>query len=229
MVHRSQIVTLGVFAAGLALAGWCFFNHVAEGNPIAVGSPGELDGNTQFGQTFVASYADLYRIDVMMSTYGRHNTHDVVFHLKEDLTFQADLVSMTFSASQVRDKTWQSFTFPPISDSAGRSFYFFLESPTSEPGNAVTVMGKEGDPYLSGQGFINHHPASADMAFRIYHRMTMGQKVNMVLESLAANKPSIWGKGIFYLTLAVLYILLLGTLLYKTGSVEFLKGEEDDQ
>ncbi len=51
----------------------------------------------------------------------------------------------------------------------------------------------------------------------------------MVLESLAANKPSIWGRGSFYLTLSVLYILLLGTLLYKTGSVEFLKGEEGDQ
>ena len=138
-------------------------------------------------------------------------------------------MSITFNASQVRDKTWQSFTFPPISDSAGRPFYFFLESPTSEPGDAVTVMAKEGDPYLSGQGFINHHPAPADMAFRFYHRMTMGQKVYMVLESLAANKPSIWGRGSFYLTLAVLYILLLGTLLYKTASMELLKGEEDDR
>ena len=155
----------------------------------------------------------------MMSTYNRRNTHDVTFHLKEDLNAQTDILTITFNASDVRDGAWRSFAFPPISDSAGRSFYFYLESPESEPGNAVSVMGRNDDRYPWGQGFINGHPTPGDMTFRIFYRMSLEQKINWVLESLAANKPSVWGNENFYVLLAVLYALLLGALLWQASDV----------
>lgn len=217
--YRSQFLILSTFAIGLAIAGWIFLGGVAEGNSIAHGAPGELQSDVQFGQTFVASHPDLYRIDVMMSTYGRRNTHDVIFHLKEGLDAQTDILSITFNASDVRDERWQSFTFPPIPDSAGRSFYFYLESPASELGNAVSVMGRNDDLYPGGQGFINNHPTPGDMTFRIFYRMSLKQKTNWVLESLSAHKPSVWGSKKFYTLLAILYVLLLGTLLWQISDV----------
>ena len=209
---------MGILVIGLALAGWAVFNLGDEGNDFAIASPGELYGNVRFGQTFVASYSDLYRIDVVMSTYGRRNTQSVVFHLKEGLDAEVDIVTMPFDASDVRDEAWRSFIFPPLPDSAGQWYYLYLESPESEPGNAITVMGREGDPYLSGQGYINDHPVAADMAFRVYYKVNPVQKINIVLRSLAANKPAVWGSKYLYVFLGALYVLLVGALIWEIGS-----------
>ena len=223
MARRGQFFTLSVFIVGLVVAGWAFLNQVTlhEGNNLAQVSPGELYGDAQFGQTFVASHSDLFRIDVVMSTYGRRNTHDVIFHLKEDMASPTDLVSITLNASKVRDQAWQSFTFPPISDSAGKAYYFYLESPESEPGDAVTVMGREGDPYPEGQAFVNGQPAPGDMAFRAIYKITWQQKIDLVLEGLTANKPSILGSRGFYILITALYVILLGALLWHISGVVF--------
>ncbi len=208
---------------GLALAGWSFWDKVTlhEGNNFATVSPGEMYGDNRFGQTFVACCADLYRIDIVMSTYGRRNTKDVVFRLKEGLTAQPDMVSLQFNASKVIDEAWYSFVFPPISDSIGKEFYFYLESPASEPGNAITVMGQEGDPYSDGQAFINGQPAPGDVAFRAHYRTTGQQKADLILKGLTANKPSVFGDPNYYIILAVAYVLLLGALLWQISAAVF--------
>lgn len=212
---RGRIFVLGVLAIGLVLAGWAVLNAGVEGSNFALASPGELYGDIHYGQSFVASYPNLHRIDVVMSTYGRRNTRDVVFHLKEGLDIRADVASVTFNAGDVGDEAWQSFTFPALSDSAGQAYYFYFESPESEPGDAVSVMGREGDPYASGQAYINGQPFPGDMAFRVYYRMSPRQKIDVVLSSLAANKPSLWGSKYPYMLLVAVYVLLLGALLWQ--------------
>jgi len=224
--HRAQLLVLGLLIIGLAVSAWIISNAPAEGNHFGVGSPGELVGDVQFGQTFVAAYPDLYRIDVMLSADGGPNTHRVILHLRQAVNDQADILSVPLDAAAVKEGAWQSFTFPPIPDSAGRSFYFYLEAPAAQPGDALSVMGSEGDPYRWGQGFINRHPAPGDMTFRVYYQMGLAQKIGLVTARLAANKPFIWGQGGFYLVLAVGYILLLGALLWKTSAAQSLTGED---
>jgi hypothetical protein len=212
---RGRIVVLGVFVIGLALAGWAVLSLGHEGNDFALASPGELYGNTRFGQTFVASHSNLHRIDVVMSTYGRRNTQSVIFHLKRGLDAKVDIVTMPFHASDVRDEAWRSFTFPPLPDSAGQWYYLYLESPKSEPGNAITVMGREGDPYPLGQAYIDSQPFPGDMAFRVYYKVNPIHKINIVLTSLAANKPAIWGSKHLYSFLVVVYVLLVAALIWE--------------
>jgi hypothetical protein len=174
----------------------------------------------------VAAYADLYRIDVMLSTDDGPNTHQVILHLRQDVNDQADVLSVPLDTAAVKEGVWRSFIFPPLPDSAGRSFYFYLEAPASQPGDALSVMGSDGDPYRWGQGFINRQPASGDMTFRVYYQMGLMQKLGLVTARLAADKPSIWGQASFYLALAAGYILLLGTLLWKTSLAQSLKGAQ---
>jgi hypothetical protein len=163
----------------------------------------------------------------MLSTDGPPNTHQVILHLRQDVNDQADILSVPLDAAAVKDGAWQSFTFPPLPDSAGRSLYFYLEAPASQPGDALSVMGSDGDPYRWGQGFINRQPASGDMTFRVYYQMGLVQKIGLVTARLAANKPAIWGRGGFDLVLVVGYVLLLGALLWKTSSAQSLKGEDN--
>jgi hypothetical protein len=218
ILRRGRILVLGLFVFCLVLAGWAIFSLGDEGNEFALASPEELYGERQFGQSFVASYPDLYRIDIQMSTYDRRNTHEVVFHLKNGPDADVDVVTIPFHAGDVKDKRWRSFEFPPLPNSEGQLYYLYLESPGSKPGDAITVMGREGDPYPAGQAYVGGQPFPGDMAFRVYYSVGPVQKMDMVLSSLAANKPAVWGSEYHYAFLVVVYVLLVGALIWEIGS-----------
>jgi hypothetical protein len=100
---------------------------------------GELRGRRTVGQEFVAVRNHLYRIDVLVATYGRRNTRDVILHLRESPAAEEDLATGRISASLVDDNCYARFVFEPQPASRGRKYYFFLESPESSPGDAITT------------------------------------------------------------------------------------------
>lgn len=100
---------------------------------------GEMAGRRRIGQHFVARRDGLCRVDVMVATYGRRNTRDILFHLKESPDAKDDLVTVRVNASMLPDQGYVSFTFAPLPESGGRSYYFVIESPESVPGDAITL------------------------------------------------------------------------------------------
>jgi hypothetical protein len=169
-----------------------------------------LAGQMQMGQTFVAPRAGLEQIDVLTYGYRRPNTQPVTFHLRK-LEGDQDEVTLTFSASQVRGWRWQSFRFAPLADSAGQTYYFFFESPSSTPDDALTLGGTEGDVYPNGTGVINGQPAQADMAFRTYYsNVSPAEKLTALAAKITHNKPSIFGDVGFYVFLSIAYVVILG-------------------
>ncbi len=189
----------------LALLGYegQFLNKIRPGPAIA------LVGGVQLGQTFVAPRNGLERVDVLMYGYRRRNSQPVTFHLRKIGTDQ-DEVSFTFNAGEVRGWRWQSFRFAPLEDSAGQAYYFFFDSPTSTPDDALTLGGVEGDVYPNGAALINGHPARADVAFKtFYANVSLADKLSALATRITEHKPSVWGDIRFYLLLAGAYILLL--------------------
>ena len=128
---------------------------------------GEIYGRITMGQSFICPRNGLYRIDILLATYNRRNDRDAIFHLRHEPEVD-DLVTIRFNASEVEDNAFFSFTFAPIPDSGGQEFYFFLESPDSEPGNAITVRGVTENVYPEGSSYRNHRRAGGEVAFRIY-------------------------------------------------------------
>lgn len=128
---------------------------------------GEIYGPIKIGQTFVSPTNGLYRIDLLLATYARENDRDVIFHLRNTPEGE-DLVTVRLNASEVEDNSFYRFEFPPIANSAGQSFYFFLESPDSEPGNAITIWGVVRNVYNEGKAYRNHRPTGGEVAFRVY-------------------------------------------------------------
>jgi len=168
-----------------------------------------LVGGMQLGQTFVAPRDGLERIDVLMYGYRRHNTQPVTFHLRKHGADQ-DEVSFAFNASQVRGWCWQSFGFPTLAHSEGQTYYFYFDSPTSTPDDALTLGGVEGDVYPNGTAFINGHPTHADVAFKTYYaNVSLAEKLSALAAKITENKPSIWGDVRFYVLVSVSYTLLL--------------------
>ena len=104
---------------------------------VCVLSP-ELTTGREQGGHLTSTQPNLYRIDIPFATYGRINTADVIFHLQASPKDGKDLATVRISAAWLRDNQPYRFTFEPISDSQGREFYFYLESPGAFSGNAVS-------------------------------------------------------------------------------------------
>ena len=200
-------------ALALAFIGWQagdtllgdgqFVNNIRPGPAIS------LANGMQLGQTFVAARAGLTRVDVLLFGYYRPNTQPVTFHLRLAGAKQ-DVFSTRFSADQVWGWRWMSFRFPAQQDSAGQTYYFFFESPTSTPEDTITLGGVEGDLYAPGTAVINGQPARADAAFKTYYAgVDLADALQAMSIRLVEGKPWVWGSLPFYFVLGVVYLLLV--------------------
>ena len=128
---------------------------------------GEIYGHMKVGQTFVSYTSELKGIKLLMANYhNRPNTEDVIFHLRKDLDSKEDLRTLVVNASEILDNEYHKFEFDPLSRSQGKSYYFFIESPTSSPGNAITVRYTPENTYAAGKRFRNHKAVSGDLVFK---------------------------------------------------------------
>jgi len=130
---------------------------------------GEITGEVEIGQTFYSSNNKLSRIDVMLATYNRENTQEVIFHLKKSPSDKEDIYTKTFQAASVKDNTYRTFEFPPIPDSAGQFYYFSIESPLSKIGDAITIWSSKQDRYEKGSMVRNGKSLRGDLRFITYY------------------------------------------------------------
>jgi hypothetical protein len=190
-----------------------------EGQTLYYAPPAEIQevkGDKTVGQTFVAPLPGLQRIDVMLFDRGRRNTHDVTFHLRPGLDSSTDIVAITFNASAVKGGEWYAFNFPPLPDSANKTYYFYFSSPDSTDSDAIAVGGIQVDLYPGGKAYFGSTPARADATFRTYYSgVTLPQKAERLLERLAENKPFLWGNKYFYVFLAIVYLVLVTALVWQ--------------
>jgi hypothetical protein len=201
-------------AIGLVLVGIDALNSLgSEGqfvNTIGPTSEMALVKGVQAGQTFVAPRAGLEQIDVLLYGYWRRNTQPVIFHLRE-AGVEQDKVTVTFDAGEVLGWQWRTFRFDPLADSKGKTYYFFLESPTSTSDDALMLGGiLGGDLYPNGTAQINGQSAFADVAFMTYYAdVSLREKLSALAHKLSGAKPSLWGDARFYIAIGCLYLLLV--------------------
>lgn len=201
---------IGILLLGL-IGIWRSVEDVNTDQPQASGTVGELLPSAIAGQTFIAEYPGLSRVEVLLATYARSNAGPLVFRLRSSPDTQEDLVTLAFDAADVVDNTYYTFEFPPIRDSAGRAFYFCLEAPEATPGNAISVWGSAEDAYPDGEAVLQGVAGNGvrDLTFRLGYHPPLWQRVNILAERITANKPSVWGDVRLYAVLAAAYLVLL--------------------
>jgi hypothetical protein len=130
---------------------------------------GEITGAFRSGQTFVAQDDYLSQIQVLGATYGGRAKGKLVFHLLPgtgtDSTVE-DIVTTEVDVSTLPDNSYWPITFDPISDSEGKSFYFYFEAPATVSGEAATVWYSQQDVYVNGNRMENGVATEGDLAFR---------------------------------------------------------------
>ena len=180
----------------------------------------ELHGPLKVGQSFVASQPGLYRIDLLLARKGRTNRSPVVFHLRKGAEPTADLVTVTINASHLEDVTtlvrrpyvYQSFSFSPIPDSAGKTFYLWVESPQSPANDPLLVRYQAGDVYPDGAMSTDDLTISSDLTFKTYYAKGPLDNTALLLERLVECRPFPWSSKAFYVAISVVYLMIFARL-----------------
>lgn len=190
---------------------------------------GELVASATIGQTFVAEYPGLSCIEVKLATYARRNSGPLIFHLRAAPDATEDVVTLTLDAAEIKDNAYHSFEFPPIRDSTGHTFYFYLEAPEAESNNAITAWGITEDAYPEGKAVLRNVAGHGvrDLTFRLRYNPPWGQTIGIVLDRLADHKPSVWGNQWFYVLLGVSYLLLLYAFFVQVARSTFSAGGDE--
>ena len=123
------------------------------------------------GQRFTATADGLCRIDVRVGTDGRRSDHAVTFALADSTGPAANpLRQATIVPDPVADGAWIALAFDPIAASAGRDFYFWLESSASASTVTLWTYARgHGDTPPSGL-HVDHAPSVGSLAFRTFYR-----------------------------------------------------------
>ena len=169
---------------------------------------GEIWGGRTVGQTFVAQHDGLQAVDVLLATFERHNTHPVVFHLREHPNSNDDLRTVTAAASDIVDNAFHRFSFPPIPDSHHQRFYFFIESPASQAGDAVTAwIGPPGS-YQKGSLYLEGQAEEGQLAFQLsYKHIHIG--LGLVQDLLLSLPAGLAAAALFVLPGLALFLWLV--------------------
>ncbi len=167
---------------------------------------GELYDTITIGQSFVATQDDLSRIDIMLATYARENTHEIIFELRE-AEAQNPAIIQTIKAQSIKNNAYHSFRFDPISNSIGRTYIFSLSSPGSEPGNAITAWYHTDDVYSDGTAFINDSAIQGDLRFRVYHSYSLTELSLFIFKRITHDR-------IFFIFWCLLLIVTVSTILW---------------
>jgi len=150
----------------------CTLDNIAARQEKATGLWDELVGDETFGQSFVCTSDNLYRIDLGTATYARTNSAPVIFHMRSDPQASTDIISVTIPGPEIQNERPTSITFSPLADSQGRSYYFYIQSSEAVPGNAISVYANAHDQYTDGAAYLNGQPVDGDLVFTAYSQET---------------------------------------------------------
>jgi len=187
------------------------------GNDAAGDLSPEATGSTQVGQAWTAPLPGLYRIEVSLQPPATGASRPLSFHLRGGVDATSDLWTATLDPGQIASGSPYAFEFEPLRDSRGKPFYFYLESPESQPGEAVRVVYGPTSVLDGSSAYVNGQQVAGNLVFQTHYALRTRDKVDLLLERMAQGRPYLLGTKGFYVGLAVLYTLLLLLLIWHVG------------
>lgn len=170
---------------------------------------GELTAGGLVGQTFVALGNNLSAVAVQFATYSNRNNHQpIIFHLRQ-WQQDRDVRTVTVNAGDLNDNQLYRFSFTPLVDSQGKTFFFFITSPGSKSGDAITVDINSDDPYPQGSAYIVHAIPGAetqpdvlnrsgkptvDVTFESYHQVPLRLAVIHQIQRTVTDFKTSWSQ-----------------------------------
>jgi 4-amino-4-deoxy-L-arabinose transferase-like glycosyltransferase len=179
----------------------------------------QVAGPVALGQSFKIHCAGFNQVSLVLGTFGDDHNYPVTFHLRSERDSPDDIYQVTFDVTKAKDRTHHNFTFPPQTDSAGQSYFFFIDAPLTPLIEAITLRGAYDQPfdrYRDGSAYVGQPGAwqrlPGDIAFRARCDINPLAMTNQTFQKLATDT---FGSPIFYWSLLITHAALLIIALYK--------------
>jgi len=145
-----------------------------------------IAGSQTVGQTFVSHYSRLSAVELLLVVYPHDGLppaapRHLTFHLRSDPQDEADIVTLTVDTSNWKHNDPYRFSFPPQADSAGKTYYFFLDA---TEGNRTTVWHNSFDAYGEGMLYLNGQPGEGDLHFKTYYDYNLASMAHDIWRGL---------------------------------------------
>ena len=198
----------------LAAQVWSSANRAGQWEDYYLGP--EVSGDFMLGQIFQPYCDGLNRVQLKLGIH--HDRHDqpVFFYLRS-LPDNREIFTDQFNPQHLADRTVMTFTFSPQPDSSRKTYLVYITSPTSHPGNSITIRGFADVPvdgYPSGTAIVGQtgqrQPFPGDLAFAAYCDIGPLQTINLAFQSLP-------GAAWIYGGLLAGHVLLLVVAAVKVG------------
>lgn len=217
--RRVALLLLAVWLVALALVVKASLDRLTVlpwGNPAGNGSSLEVTEDRQVGQRFIAPLPGLYRIEVMLDRPAKRGAHRLTFHLKTDPAATTDLWTAHLNSNDIQDGAPYGFEFPPLRNSKGQAFYFYLESDDSASGEEFAVRYSPEIVLEGASACLNGEPVAGELQFRTFYTLRTRDKADLLLSRMAEGRPYLFGVKGFYAALALAYALVLALFLWYT-------------
>lgn len=183
------------------------------GNPSGAATALVLADDTRIGQTFTAPLPGLHRVDVLLDAKAIESGQQVVFHLQPDAPNADDLWSTTLSLRENGGRQTLTVEFPPLRDSKGQSYHFYLEAVGGPAGASIAIVSAPEEMLPGSSATLNGQPIPGDLWFQSYYSLRTREKIDVLLSRMADGRPYILGVKGFYVGLGAVYVLVLGALM----------------
>jgi hypothetical protein len=110
------------------------------------------------------------------------------------------------AAALRRPYIYQSFVFPPIPDSAGRTFYLSVEAPSASAAAPLLARYQRDDVYAPGTRYRDGAPIRGDLAFRIHDGDAPAGDLWRLMGRLARGRPAPFNWPWLYPLLLAVYV-----------------------
>jgi len=217
-VTTRRLYTVGLlllFLIGLGAIAATSLSHVEappSGNPVGDDLV-PIAGASRAGQLFTAPLPGLYCVQVTLDQTGVEGGGLITFHLQVGPGSAGDLWTAQVDLAAVQPGQPCTFEFPPIRDSRGNRYYFYLESPGSAPASGPAAR-YDSTAVLDGAGaYLDGQPVTGNLQFSTRYRLTSWEKADLLLTRIALGRPGLLGIKELYAILAVAYALIVGTFL----------------
>ncbi len=178
----------------------------------------DVVGNIILGQTFQPDCDGLHRLRLTLGIHNETHNQPVTFRLRSQTTGDDILVSR-FTTESLTDRTVKEFAFFPQPNSSQQTYLLYLTSPTSHPGNSITLRGFSDLPmdwYAEGTAVVGQgeqtQPFPGDLAFTAWCDTDPVQTIDTAFARLP-------GPNWFYWAVLVGHAALLMVAAFKNSRI----------
>ena len=191
---------------------YSFVFQAGQTETIMVGPP--IAGPLALGQSLVVPCSGFNELDLIVGVSDSSQPQPATFHLRRSVDSPDDIYAVALDRNALADRAKTRFVFPPQLDSAGQSYFVFVDAPTAAAPQPLTLRGTFDQPfdrYPDGSAYVGSpgqwQKLAGDLAFTA---RCQGNLLMMTNQAFATLADRFFGSPWLYWVILLIHLDLMG-------------------